>query len=410
VTNISAAGRWVRNSALVAQIGLALIPLCGAGLLIRSFQHLQQISPGFDPEHRLTLMVSLPKLRYGGPKDVADAARRISQAASNAPGVRRAGMVQALPFAPGLRWLQAVSRNDPLSIVNFSALPLVRYTVVTAGYFEAMGIELKSGRLLNDSDIADSQPVVVINERLARDHFAGENPVGQQIWIDHAESLPKSRPRIVVGVVADSRMDRMEAMPDASAWVPIAQQDHSDSLYRNLYLVAQTGLAPASTMAGIRERIHSIDPDLALSNVAAMETRLADSMWRQRFSALVVGALGIAALAIAALGVFGITSYLVACRTYEIGVRMAVGAAPSSVLRMVLGQGLAMALIGLCVGLGGAFALTRILSTFLFGVSSTDPLTFGVVALTLVATAALASYFPARRAAAVDPIVALRLE
>ncbi len=410
VTNISSAGRCLRNSALAAQIGLALIPLCGAGLLIRSFQHLQQVAPGFDPEHRLTLMVSLPKTRYAGPKEIAGGARRIRDAAANAPGVRRAGMVQALPFAPGLRWLQAVSRDDPKSILNFSALPLVRYTVVTAGYFEAMGIELKSGRLLNDSDVADSQPVVVINERLARDHFAGENPLGRQIWIDHAESLPRSRPRVVVGVVADTRMDRMEAMPDASAWVPIFQQDHSDNIYRNLYLVAQTDLTPASAMAGIRERIHGVDPDLALSNVATMDTRLADSMWRQRFSALVVGALGVAALAIAALGVFGITSYLVACRTYEIGVRMAVGAAPSSVLRMILGQGLAMALVGVCVGLAGAFALTRILSTFLFDVSSTDPLTFAVVALTLIAAAALANYFPARRAAAVDPIVALRME
>ena len=169
-------------------------------------------------------------------------------------------------------------------------------------------------------------------------------------------------------------------------------------------------LRPTSALGAIRVRIRGIDPDLALSDVASMEDRLGDSLWRQRFSAIVVGAFSVAALAIAVLGVFGMTSYVVACRTFEIGVRIAIGATPSDVLRMILGQSVSMALLGVALGLLGSLAVTRVLSTFLFGIQPTDPLTFGGVALLLLAAAAAASYIPSRRAATVDPIVALRME
>jgi predicted permease len=287
---------------------------------------------------------------------------------------------------------------------------MVRYTVVTAGYFEAMGIPLKAGRTLNDGDSSGAQPVVVINQRLARDQFSGEDPVGKRLWVGHAEDLPLSPPRVVVGVVGDTKMDSLVALADPAAWVPIAQQDDSDSLLRNLYLVAHTTVPPGSALSAIRERIRSIDPDLALSNVASIEDRLGDSYWRQRFSAIVVGAFSFAALTIAVLGVFGMTSYVVACRTFEIGVRMAVGATPSDVLRLILGQSISMALLGVVLGLLGCAAITRVLSAFLFGIQPNDPFTFGGVALLLIAAAAGASYLPARRAATVDPIVALRME
>ena len=410
VTNTSTMSRRMRDAAQVAQIALALVPLCGAGLLIRSFQHLQDLAPGFDPEHKLTVMFSVPRSRYAGPAQIASLARRIGQETRQAPGVSRSGVVQALPFAPGARWLQAVSRTDPKAVVDLGQLPLVRYTVVTAGYFEAMGIPLKAGRMLNDSDDSNAQPVVVINEQLARAQFNGENPVGQRIWVGHAEALPGSRPRVIVGVIGDTRMDRLERAPDPAAWVPITQQDNSETIFRNLYLIAQTNIAPVSALAGIRERIRNIDPDLALSDVASLRDRVNHSMWRQRFSAIVVGAFSVAALAIAVLGVFGMTSYLVACRRFEIGVRIAIGATPSDVLRMILGQSIAMALLGIAIGLLGCMATTRVLSTFLFGIEATDPLTFGGVALLLLSAAAAASYIPSRRAATADPIVALRME
>lgn len=410
VTNTAGMSRRVRNFALVAQIALAMVPLCGAALLIRSFQHLQDVAPGFDPGHRISLMFSIPRARYAGLREIARLARRIQQETGQAPGIRRSAVVQALPFGKGARWLQAVTRNDPAAGLDVGRLPFVRYTAVTGDYFEAMGIPLKTGRAFNDRDDANGQPVVVINEQMARVQFHGENPVGQRIWVGHAEALPQSRARTIVGVVADTRMYNLESVPEPAAWVPIAQQPDSDSLLRNLYLVAATRVPPAAAVPAIRERIRAVDPDLALSDIASMEDRLGDSLWRQRFSALVVGAFSIAALATAVLGVFGMTSYVVASRTFEIGVRMAIGATPSDVLRMVLGQSLAMALLGVVLGLLGCMATTRVLSTFLFGIQPTDPWTLGGVALLLLAAASLASYVPSRRASSVDPIVALRAE
>jgi ABC-type antimicrobial peptide transport system permease subunit len=205
-------------------------------------------------------------------------------------------------------------------------------------------------------------------------------------------------------------MYAMDSSTDPAAWVPIAQQDNSESIFRNLYLVAHTSLTPSSALSAIQERIHSIDPDLALSDVATMDDRIGDSLWRQRFSAIVVGAFSLAALAIAALGVFGMTSYLVSSRTFEMGVRVALGATRLNIMSMILRQSTTMALLGAIFGLLGCFATTRVLSRFLFGVSATDPLTLVGAALLLIAVAILASYLPARRAAAVDPIVALRVE
>lgn len=410
VTTTSTMSRRLRDAAQVAQIALALVPLCGAGLLVRSFEQLQNVAPGFDAQNRLTLAFSASRAKYAGPKEIAALARRVAEETNQALGVRQSAVAQAIPFAPGAQWLQAVTRSDPKAIIDLGRLPLARYNIVTAGYFEAMGIGLKAGRTLTDDDDSAAQPVVIINEQLARDQFSGENPVGKLIWVGHAEALPGSRPRVIVGVVADSKMYAMDSSSEPAAWVPIAQQDNSESIFRNLYLVAHTSYAPASTLSSIQERIHNIDPNLALSDVATMDNRIGDSLWRQRFSAIVVGAFSLAALAIAALGVFGMTSYLVSCRTFEMGMRMALGATRLNIMRMVLGQSIAMALVGAMLGLLGCFAMTRVLSRFLFGISATDPLTLVGVALLLVAAAVIASYIPARRAAAVDPIVALRVE
>jgi putative ABC transport system permease protein len=410
MTNTSTISRRMRDAAQVAQIALALVPLCGAGLLLRSFQRLQDVAPGFDSQNRLTFMFSAPKARYAGPKEIADLARRVQHETDETPGVRQSAVAQAIPFTAGAQWLQAVTRTDPKAIADLGQLPLARYNVVTAGYFEAIGITLKAGRTLAENDDAAALPVVMINEQLARDQFSGENPIGKLIWVGHAEALAGSHPRVVVGVVADSKMYAMDSSTDPAAWVPIAQQDISESIFRNLYLVAHIGVAPSSVLSAIQERIHGIDPDLALSDVATMDDRIGDSLWRQRFSAIVVGAFSVAALAIAALGVFGMTSYLVSGRTFEMGVRVALGATRLNIMSMILRQSITMALLGVLLGLLGCFATTRVLSRFLFGISATDPLTLVAVALLLIAVAILASYLPARRAAAVDPIVALRVE
>jgi putative ABC transport system permease protein len=410
LANSSAVSGRVRNAAQMTQIALSLVPLCGASLLARSFQHLKDVAPGFETQNRLTLMFAAPKARYAGSKEIATLAQRIQQDTNRLPGVLQSAVAQALPFAPGAQWLQAVTRTDPKTIPDVGQLPLVRYNVVTAGYFEAMGVRLKAGRTLTESDDAAAEPVAIINERLARDQFSGENPVGKLIWVGHAEALAENRPRVIVGVVADSKMYALDSSPDPAAWVPIAQQNNSESIYRNLYLVANTNVAPSSELGAIQERIRSIDPDLAVSDVASMEERVGDSLWRQRFSAIVVSTFSIAVLSIAFLGIFGMTSYLVSCRTFEIGVRVALGATRLNVMSMILGQSISMAFLGVVLGMLGCLAATRVLSTFLFGISATDPLTLLAVSLLLMAAAIVASYIPARRAAAVDPILALRGE
>ena len=410
VTGTASVGRRLRGSIIVAQIALALVPLCGAGLLIRSFVRLLEVAPGFASEHRLTLALTAPKVRYPGPSEITSLAKRIREESLQAPSVREVGLAQAIPFSPGARWLQALTRTDPKGIHNLAQLPLVRYTVVTPGYLEAMGIPLRAGRAVVAADTHDAQPIVVINEKLARQQFPGENPLGKRIWIGHAESLLSSSPRTIVGVVADTHMYALERDPDPGAWVPIAQQSVSEDIWRNLFLVANTGVDPMNALASVSQMIRGIDPQLAIADVSSMEQRLRDSLWRQRFGSSVLGAFSLAALGIAVLGVFGVTSYLVALRSHEFGVRLAVGARPVDILRMVLRQSFVLVAIGIGIGLLASIGLTRVLQGLLFGIKATDSLTFAVVVAILLISALVACLLPAERAAHADPIVALRME
>jgi putative ABC transport system permease protein len=410
VTGSAGVGGRLRSVMIAAQIALALIPLCGAGLLMRSFVRLQEVAPGFDSAHRLTLALSAPKARYAGPAEITALAKEVREKTQDIPGLKQEGLAQAIPFAPGARWLQATSRSNPTGMDSSSSLPLVRYSVITPGYFEAMGIPLKVGRLVTDFDARDTQPVVVINEKLARLYFPGEDPVGKPLWIGHAESLPGSVPRIIAGVVGDTHMYALERDPDAAAWVPMAQQSVSDDIWRNLFFVANTEGDANGVLAAVRRRIQGIDPELATADVSLMTERVRDSLWRQRFSSSIVGAFSLAALGIAVLGVFGVTSYLVALRSREIGIRMAVGAKPGDIWKMVVGQNLVLVAIGIAFGLAGAVALTRLLQGLLFDVRPSDPLTLAVVAGALALGAVAASLVPAWRAARVDPLVALRTE
>jgi predicted permease len=349
-------------------------------------------------------------LRYSGPSEITALAKRIREESLQTPGVREAGLAQAIPFSPGARWLQALTRTDPKGIRNFSQLPLVRYSAVTPGYFETMGIPLMAGRFVADADARDAQPVVVINEKLARQQFPVEDPLGKQIWIGHAELLSSSSARTIVGVVADTHMYGLERDPDPAAWVPMAQQSVSEGIWRSFFLVADTGIDSTNALASVSQTIRRIDPELAVADVSSMEQRLSDSLWRQRVSSSVLGAFSLATLAIAVLGVFGVTSYLVALRSHEIGVRMAVGARPADILRMVLRQSVLLVAIGVAIGLLASFGLTRVLQGLLFGITPTDSLTFAVVVGILMISALLACLLPTKRAANADPVVALRME
>jgi putative ABC transport system permease protein len=213
-----------------------------------------------------------------------------------------------------------------------------------------------------------------------------------------------------VGVIGDALLSRLEEPAEAAAWVPLSQQDSGEDVWRTLFLVVHTKTDPFSMLAGIRQQIAKVDADLPLANIQTMEGRLDDAVWRQRLAANVLGVLGLAALIIAVLGVFGVIGYLVSRRTHEIGIRMALGATPRAILRLVMRESGWLVLAGVSLGLLGALALTRYLSTLLYGVSATDPLTYVMAALSLAGAALLACWIPARRASRVDPLIALRHE
>ncbi len=393
--------RW-RSAFVIAQLALAVLPLSAAALLVNSFARLSRVEPGFQVDHRLTLSYFAPGLRYKDRPAIAQLAERMSDELRRIPGIKAAGGVQYLPFSSAAGWAQAVSRERPQG--NPADLPHVKYTVATTGYLEAQGIPLKAGRLFSPADSASSVPVVVINEALAKRHFSNEDPLGKPLWIGHAQSLPAAAPRTIIGVVGDSLRNQLNIPPDTAAWVPISQQGDNELVWRNLYLVVHTTSEPQAALAAIRKQISNVDADLALADIATMEDRLGDSLWRQRLTASVLGAFSLIALAIAALGVFGITSYLVSQRTHEIGVRIALGALPGDIFRLALKEGIISTLIGIAFGVTGSLALTRFLGNLLYGVSARDPFTLAVVAILLALIALAACSIPARRGAKVDPL------
>jgi putative ABC transport system permease protein len=281
-----------------------------------------------------------------------------------------------------------------------------------------MGIAVRRGRAFTEHDIAGSQQVAIINETLARRFFPDEDPLGKTVWAGPPESLlppeaqtPENRfvRRTIVGVVADVKGSSLEKAANAEVFVPY-DQNKREGWNNALMLAVRTTAAPQSALASIREEVHGLDPDQPLTGVATMEERLTQSLSQPRFSTLLLGLFAGVALLLAAVGIFGVMSYVVAQRTHEIGIRMALGAQRRDVLKLIVGHGMRLTLIGLAIGLAASFALTRLMSSLLFGVSATDPVTFSVISLVLASVALLACYLPARRATKVDPMVALRYE
>jgi putative ABC transport system permease protein len=358
----------------------------------------------------MTLSYTAPRARYPDLPKLADLAERIREEISHVPGVVAAGAAQTLPFAESAAWFQGLSRTDPRGLSNLAVVPHVHYNVVSTGYAEALGVPLKAGRTFNREDTASAPPVVIVNEALANRYFPNENPVGQHLWVGHAPALPSEIRRTVVGVVGDARWDGLDTPAVPEAWVPIAQQPSGDLVLRTMFVMFQTTGDPRSHIAAVRARVTQVDKDLALSSVRTLESRLDESVWRQRLAASALGALGLAALTIALVGVFGITSYLVGRRAHEIGVRLAIGAAPRDIIRLVMSESASLVLIGIGLGVGGAFTLARYLSALLYGVTASDAATLLVTAFGLACAAMIASYLPARRAAHIAPLITLRLE
>ena len=403
-TGGGSSGRHVRRVLVVSEVALAVVLLVGAGLLIRSFQRLRQVNTGFTPDNVLTMRMVLPMPKYA--KQEArrafydEALRRVEEL----PGVESAGMITFLPLSfNGMNFSFSVEgRVSPGDM----KLPFALYRVVSPDYFRTMGIPLQRGRFFDAHDTADSQPVIVISRRLADQYWPGEDPTGKRLKIGPVDS---PNPWLtVVGVVGDVRQAGLYGEERMDIYAPYAQERRSFISPRDL--VVRTTADAASMTGAVRQAVWAVDKDQPISNVRTMDQVFAAAISKERFQTLLLGLFAALALVLACVGLYGVISYSVAQRTHEIGVRVALGAQSVDVLKLVIRQGMTLTLVGLIVGIGTGLAVTRVLTDMLYGVTATDPVTFGFVPALLLVVAFLACYVPARRATRVDPLEALRYE
>jgi putative ABC transport system permease protein len=333
------------------------------------------------------------------------------------PGVKSATAATLLPLGAGQGWGKFLSIEGKAAD-SMDKVPLIRFALVSPDYFRTLGIALRQGRPFSTDDKSNSQPVAIINETLARRFFPNENPVGKTLWMGPPENLIPSEllavvgrfpRRLIVGVVSDVKGGSLNQPTASLVYAPLTQH-RREGWSNNLMLAVQTSTTPEALTTAIREQVRALDPDQPVTSVRTMDQLLSRTLSEARFSLLLFGLFAALALVLAAIGIYGVMATAVTQRTHEIGLRMALGAQKRDVLRLVLGEGMILVLIGIAFGLASAVALTRLMSTLLFGISATDPLTFAGIALLLITVALLACYIPARRATKVDPLVALRYE
>ena len=393
-------GRHMTRKLLVVfEVALSLIVLICAGLLIRSYRRVVNAHPGFDSRNVHAMRLSLPSARYSTPESIVGFFRQVGERLERTPGVESVGTSYSLPMsAVAFAW-------EPITIDGYVP-PTAQDTIISnvriinPGYFDVMRIPLKLGRYFTGQDIKGTQETVIVNEALAERFWPNEYPIGKQL------QRGKSGPwRTIVGVISDTKEYSAEKEPPIAVYYPAEQV-----IARNMYLVIRTTSDPVPMTTAIVKEIQAVDPEMPVYDVGSMDQRLYGSLARQRFSMFLLGVFALIALILAAIGVYGVMAYSVSQRTHEIGVRIALGARPDAILRLVIRQALILAALGIAIGLIGAFALTRVMSSLLFGVSATDLLTFVITSLLLGSIALMASYIPARRAAKVDPIAALQHE
>ncbi|HKV38684.1 MAG TPA: ABC transporter permease, partial [Blastocatellia bacterium] len=386
------------RSALVAsEIALATVLLIGAGLLIRSFGRLSSVREGFNPDHVLSLRLSLPHARYPKETDRADFVNKVIERIRAVPGIRSAAAISWLPLSSGraTRGMDIKGRAAPPS---GDIAP--DYLVITPDYFQSLGIPLLAGRTFTDKDNSSAQTVVIINQAAARYFWPNQDAIGQLVTIGATKDWSP-----VVGVVADVEQHRLDQPPPPAVYLPYAQDPWS-----SMSFVVNTAVDPASATGSVASAIHSVDKDEPLYAIQTMNDLVVASVSSERMRMTVIGAFALAALVLASVGVYGVIAHAVSQRTNEIGLRMALGARQGDLLNLVVGYGLKMALAGVFAGLMLSFALARFLSGLLFGVAPTDAGTFAVVSCLLTIVALAASYIPAWRATRIDPVVALRAE
>jgi predicted permease len=398
---IAPSRQGLRGLLVVAELGLSLMLLVGAGLLIRSFAVLSNVPPGFDPKNVISLRMALSATDIRKPEAVGQFYERLQEEVRRVPGVKAAGATDVLPFTPSISW-------GGLTVDGYTPPPgqqelQVDQRTVTPAYFATMGVPLKEGRFFSDADKFDGQPVVLIDEKMAKHFWPHESAIGKRV--KRGGTASKDPWKTVIGVVGIVKQYGLEIDGRMVTYFP-----HKQSPNGGMYLVARTEGDPAAAATAVTQAIRSMDPRIVLFDVATMEQRVYQSLARQRFAMIMLTAFAGFALLLAAIGIYGVMSYLVSQGTRNIGIRMALGAERAAILNMILRQGLTLTIVGIVAGLAGAFALTKLMASLLFGVSASDAATYSSVAVLLGAVALAATYVPALRATRVDPMVALRDE
>jgi len=394
-------GNNLRRLLVVAELALCVMVLVGAGLLIRSFRRLQRVSPGFNARNVLTLELTLSSPKYKDPQAVLATYRDLWNRIEALPGVTAAGAVTALPMSQMFEW-------GPITVEGRALAPGERFInadqhIVSGHYFSTMEIPLRSGRFFNEQDNTASPKVVIVDEYMARWLWPDQDPIGKRI---HYGGPTDNEPwETVVGVVGRVKQYTLDADSRITLYRPQTQYPaHA------MNVVLRTDGDPAALTSAVKGQIRALDSDLPLYNVRTMEQRLEESLTQRRFSMLLLTLFACVALALATIGTYGVMAYLVNQGTREIGIRIALGATQAGIIRLVVWKGMALALSGVAVGLGGAFALSRLMRSLLFGVNPADPVTFVAIALLLAVVTLLASYIQAHRAAHIDPIMSLHYE
>jgi len=380
--------------------------LIGAGLLTRSFTLLLKTDPGFRPDRVVTATIALPLRAYSKADSIRNFWKDLLASSQNLPGVSSAGFSTDLP-------LDAEER-DAVTIEGYegssNTLPNVSQSWIMGDYFGAMGIALKRGRYFTPAEIVGSPDVVIVSEAAARTYWPGQDPIGKRMRYE------SNSWRTVIGIVGDVKDTSLQAAAGPHAYTPYLQELNTtlespnfDEL-RTLHLALRTSVDPALVFTAIRSSVEAMDSQIALDGLKTMDALIDKSLAPQRFNLALVVLFAVLAVFLAAVGVYGVLSYSVSQRTREIGVRIALGAQRGRVLRMAVGEGMKLALLGTAVGMVGGFVLTRLMASLLFGITAHDPLTFAGVAVVVAIVSFAACYIPARRAMRVDPIVALRYE
>jgi putative ABC transport system permease protein len=391
-----------RQALIVGEVALCVVLLAGAGLLFRSFLRLQSVSTGFVSEQVLTARLTPSGTNFTNQADFDKFYSKVLEKLSSVPGVQDAGLINTLPLDKGPT---TGFRVDGRPVTTRDKWPMVNYRAVTPDYFRAMGIPVLQGRTYTQRDDTNAPNVMIVNQQTVREIFPDENPIGKRITFG---SVDQNRQPIwfeIVGVVANVRSLELREESTPEIYFS-ALQDY----WPAMSLVVRSNVEPASLAGSVRQVVSEVDKSVPVSQVKTMDRVVSESITQPRFNLFLLVLFSTVAMLLSAAGIYGVTAYTVSQRTHELGIRLALGAQVSDVLKMILGQGMAVIGVGLMLGLVAAFGLMRLLRSLLFGVGENDPLTFVAITLVLLIVALIACYIPARRATKVDPLEALRVE